>query len=262
MTFFAPKSLPGIWWSSGRRPRCRASCGCLVQDLIQKTLAEQMLEVYHATNEFLVQQGVMAEIDLRPMMKRTPSAARTGFGSEASLASRRAGVPSSLPADSGSASGYQGDQRSTSLVVAAASVPTRGARAVLAATLLKWRPAGRLPVDGRRSATRVPGILFPTKPACRPPPRRWPGPGCGRTGVMGHLKRLLIDNVAGFEDTRRERRLRRSADAGHLQGHSAHEAESRRPHHTFRLTRRRGVVYGQAQVDRAAGAVASSAPPH
>jgi hypothetical protein len=78
-----------------------------VQDLIQKTLAEQMLEVYHATNEFLVQQGVMAEIDLRPMMKRTPSAVRTSFGSEDSQLMSRG--PESLQ-DSGSASRFPGDR--------------------------------------------------------------------------------------------------------------------------------------------------------
>ncbi|MDO8719247.1 MAG: DUF1631 family protein [Polaromonas sp.] len=45
-----------------------------VQDLIQKTMAERMLHVYHEANEFLVGRGVMAEIDLRPLVRRTPSA--------------------------------------------------------------------------------------------------------------------------------------------------------------------------------------------
>nr|WP_238541128.1 DUF1631 family protein [Polaromonas sp. CF318] len=49
-----------------------------VQSGIQKDMGEHLLETYHATNEFLVQQGVMAEIDLRPLVKRTPSAAGTG----------------------------------------------------------------------------------------------------------------------------------------------------------------------------------------
>ena len=43
------------------------------QDVIQNRMAEHLLESYHTTNEFLVQQGVMAEIDLRPLVKRTPS---------------------------------------------------------------------------------------------------------------------------------------------------------------------------------------------
>jgi hypothetical protein len=48
-----------------------------VQSQIQKDMGEHLLETYHATNEFLVQQGVMAEIDLRPLVKRTPSAVNT-----------------------------------------------------------------------------------------------------------------------------------------------------------------------------------------
>ena len=48
----------------------------LVQDLIQQYLAEHLLEAYHAANEFLVGRGVMAEIDLRPLVRRTPSALR------------------------------------------------------------------------------------------------------------------------------------------------------------------------------------------
>lgn len=46
----------------------------LLQDIIQGRLSEHLLEAYHTTNAFLVQQGVMAEIDLRPLVKRTPSA--------------------------------------------------------------------------------------------------------------------------------------------------------------------------------------------
>ena len=45
-----------------------------IQDVVQGRMAEHLLESYHAANEFLVQRGVMAEIDLRPLVKRTPSA--------------------------------------------------------------------------------------------------------------------------------------------------------------------------------------------
>ncbi|MFN5350932.1 MAG: DUF1631 family protein [Polaromonas sp.] len=44
-----------------------------VQDLIQVRLAEHLLEAYHKANEFLVERGVMPDIDLRSMVKRTPS---------------------------------------------------------------------------------------------------------------------------------------------------------------------------------------------
>jgi len=42
------------------------------QDVIQSCMAEHLLEAYHTTNEFLLQHGVMAEIDLRPWVKRSP----------------------------------------------------------------------------------------------------------------------------------------------------------------------------------------------
>ena len=51
----------------------------MVQDIIQKSMGEHMLKVYHATNEFLISHGIMAEIDLRPLVKRTPSG-HTGGG--------------------------------------------------------------------------------------------------------------------------------------------------------------------------------------
>ena len=56
----------------------------LVQDIVHKSMAAQMLEIYHATNEFLISNGVMAEIDLRPLVRRTPSAVTTGKPSSAS----------------------------------------------------------------------------------------------------------------------------------------------------------------------------------
>ena len=46
----------------------------IVQDPMQRIMAEHLLAAYHAVNEFLVQQGVMAEIDLRPLVRRTPAA--------------------------------------------------------------------------------------------------------------------------------------------------------------------------------------------
>ncbi|MDB5743114.1 MAG: hypothetical protein JWR68_1429 [Polaromonas sp.] len=61
-------------WVLAPLPR---SVWLLVQDTVQKSMAVQMLEIYHATNEFLIGQGVMAEIDLRPLVRRTPSAVPT-----------------------------------------------------------------------------------------------------------------------------------------------------------------------------------------
>ncbi|SFV01536.1 Protein of unknown function [Polaromonas sp. YR568] len=62
-------------WSLASLPR---EVWLTVQSQVQKEMGEHLLETYHATNEFLVQQGVMAEIDLRPLVKRTPSAVTSG----------------------------------------------------------------------------------------------------------------------------------------------------------------------------------------
>jgi hypothetical protein len=66
-------------WARAELPR---PVWLMVQDVVQKVMSEQMLEVYHVTNEFLVQQGVMVEIDLRPMVQRAPSSPRTSSGSD------------------------------------------------------------------------------------------------------------------------------------------------------------------------------------
>ena len=61
-------------WTESGLPR---DAWVAVHDVIESRMAEYMLEAYHAANEFLVQNGVMAEIDLRPLVKRTPSAHST-----------------------------------------------------------------------------------------------------------------------------------------------------------------------------------------
>ena len=45
----------------------------LVQNKIQDFLGEQLLAVYKEANAFLIDRNVMKEIDLRQMVKRTPS---------------------------------------------------------------------------------------------------------------------------------------------------------------------------------------------
>ncbi len=73
-----------------------------VQDLIHQSYGERMVEAYHVVNELLVSKGVMAEIDLRAMVRRTPSAG--GSNSQASaLPAPMSGVGDSNPSrlDSG-----------------------------------------------------------------------------------------------------------------------------------------------------------------
>ena len=59
-------------WTQARLSR---ALWVMLQDLIQGKLSEHLLGAYRATNAFLIEQGVMAEIDFRSQLKRTPAAA-------------------------------------------------------------------------------------------------------------------------------------------------------------------------------------------
>jgi hypothetical protein len=52
-----------------------------VQDVMHRAFAERMVEAYHDVNAFLVENGVMAEIDLRQLVRRTPGANTGNTGS-------------------------------------------------------------------------------------------------------------------------------------------------------------------------------------
>ena len=252
-----------------------------VQDLIQKTLSEQMLEVYHATNEFLVQQGVMAEIDLRPMMKRTPSAVRTGVddgqttGRGGESLAPNSGPRSRNPGDGGGPSGYGGgisnggrqggsggeDFRSPSGQTgggsgagggrggdasggggagAGAGANGGGGGGGGGGTDIGARPAQRNSRSGS-SVSDETRMQTATTPLARARMRA--------QGVMGHLKRLLIDNVAGFEDTRQIPPSPQLTNAIFRAQRAEAESADRT---VVSDSRDGGMVYGQAQVDRAA----------
>lgn len=219
-----------------------------VQDLIQKSMAEQMLEVYHATNEFLVQQGVMADIDLRPMVKRTPSAVRTGFGGESTLETREGadrpqtgnsggmsgpqGDGGRVASDRGSPSGYHGGQSGGGDSRGSQGSSGPGARS-------RQRDSG--PASAVSEETRM---QTATTPLARARMRA--------QGVMGHLRRLLSDNVAGFENTRQSPASPQLAQAI-VRAQRAEEASDERT--VLADSRGGGMVYGQAHVDRALGAL-------
>ena len=68
----------------------------LVQDVIQQSFGDKIVKAYKATNEFLIAQGVMKEIDLRSNVKRTPNS-KTGGGSGAGLGTDAGSLPGHLP---------------------------------------------------------------------------------------------------------------------------------------------------------------------
>ena len=238
-------------WSAAPLPR---DLWLSVQDLIQKSMAEQMLEVYHATNEFLVQQGVMADIDLRPMVKRTPSAVRTGFGGESTLEPRE-GADRLQAGDSSGMSGPQGDggrptsgrggnpsgyNSGHSGQGSGAGGDSRGSQSSSGpgARSRQWDS------DAANAVSEETRMQTATTPLARARMRA--------QGVMGHLRRLLSDNVAGFENTRQSPASPQLAQAI-VRAQRAEEASDERT--VLADSRGGGVVYGQAQVDRAVGAL-------
>ncbi len=69
-----------------------------VQDVIQQSFGDKIIKAYKATNEFLIAQGVMKEIDLRSNLKRSPNAKGTAAGATADVA---ASQPGGLPTTNG-----------------------------------------------------------------------------------------------------------------------------------------------------------------
>lgn len=238
----------------------------LLQDGIQKTLATQLLSAYHATNAFLIQQGVMAEIDLRPLVKRTPSAV-SGLGAmpsdNAALArpTGPAGIGSTGRSEWGAASTGLSTSQSTRWGDAAAAASA----AALRAGLKQQGPARRAPEPSARSSPSSAHI---------PPNGRGDSSRSARDanlfdetrmqtaatplararmralGVMGQLKRLISDHVVGYEEGASQHVSTQLEQAiGHLQRTSQQAPEA-----TVRADAA-GQLYGQTHVDQAMGAL-------
>lgn len=251
----------------------------VVQDLIQTSLGEHLLEVYHATNEFLVQRGVMAEIDLRPLVKRTPSAAgasraskmaaeqaggkavsggRTGGAHGSGSGGRTAGGSGAVndpTGGTGSRSGgpggaagsvWTGPRGSGAAGSASGRASSSSSASVYGVGTGEWSKARAAP-GSETSGSSNPvydetRMQTSTTPLARARMRA--------QGVMGHLKRLLSNRVAGFDDTRPNQASPQLAQAmGRVQ-----RAEENGAERTL-LADAQGQVYGQAHVEQAMGAL-------
>jgi hypothetical protein len=243
-------------WSLASLPR---DVWIAVQDVIQKDMGTHLLETYHATNEFLVQQGVMAEIDLRPLVKRTPSAADAGASArKASGAARDQNRPGNETgfraggAEGGAARGFGGDRgdrsdgRGQGMGAGQSSAPAGrpGSSGAPSEDMDRGAGAGSQPGASRQGnavydETRM---QTATTPLARARMRA--------QGVMGHLKRLLSNQVAGFDDTRPTQASPQLAQAMvSVQKHEETGAER------TLLADAQGQIYGQVHVDNAATAL-------
>lgn len=229
----------------------------MVQDLIQKSLGEQLLEVYHVTNEFLVQQGVMAEIDLRPLVKRTPAVAGPNRASKVAVEQAKGKAVSGSGTDGGSRAGNDpvSEAGSRSGGSGGAAAGSDRASGVSGASVHGAEIGGRAGDRGKAGAATAPEtspsshsvydetrMQTGTTPLARARMRA--------QGVLGHLKRLLSNQVAGFDDTRPGQASPRLAQAmGRVQ-----QAEESAAGHAL-IADAEDQVYGQAHVDQAMGSL-------
>jgi Protein of unknown function (DUF1631) len=99
----------------------------LVQDVVQQNFADKIVKAYKASNEYLIAQGVMKEIDLRSNVKRTPN---SGAGRAGMPGNTGAGALPSQAAGLDSGSGYAGAYAPTVggfMGTSAASMPATSA---------------------------------------------------------------------------------------------------------------------------------------
>jgi hypothetical protein len=234
----------------------------MVQDLIQQKLTAHLLESYRAANEFLIKENVMVDIDLRGLVKRTPSAANpppAGSKSKpAGAASGRRAAPSAGSAldggsggdapggsagaaGTGNGSGSGSGRGSDAGGRGSGDAPAAGGRRAGSA----GRDAERADVAALRDAIHEETRMQTgTSPLARARMRA--------QGVMGHLKRLLSDQSVDFDNTHVNKPSPQLAQAlSRVQAGAAGAAHG----YEGTLHDEADQVYGAAQVEQAAGAL-------
>lgn len=163
---FRPEVLAGVVVQAWTRCGLDRVVWALVNDVIRHHVVDRLLEAYHHANEFLIQHGVMPEIDLRPQVKRSVGGVSTRRSADGphTGADAHADVGSGHSNGSGLSGGgvYSGGQA----------------------------PAG----SGRPAASRLADetrMLTGSTPLARVRMRA--------QGVIGQLKRLLGDRVSGYD---------------------------------------------------------------
>ncbi|HSV54677.1 MAG TPA: DUF1631 family protein [Burkholderiaceae bacterium] len=154
-------------WAGSGLPRTALQT---VGDLIQTDFAELLLKAYQKSNEFLIGRGVMPQIDLHARVKRPVSSEPPHISRSAALSTPRqppGRAPGRAPDSGGHSSGGKLD--------------TGGGMAA---------QGRRPPYGGAQDETRM---MTNTTPLARARMRA--------QGVIGQLKRLLIDNVADYDVT-------------------------------------------------------------
>ncbi len=162
----------------------------LAKDVIQQQVVKRTLEGYQQVNQILIKAGVMPEVDLRNMVKRTPGANTAGGASgaqtkpESANQSPAQGQPNS--------SGYGSSGRGTMPVPE--YLPQSGlGRSPQARPGQTTLQAGASRASARAAAYHEEETRMLTA-----------GTPLGRArqraqGILGQLRRMLTDRVAGFD---------------------------------------------------------------
>ena len=155
-------------WLAAHMPR---EAWVLVQDALSPVLANTLLSAYKATNAFLVSSGIMQEIDLQALVKRTPGV-QTGRSTHTKPTQENSG-PTSTEGNTSQAH-------------------TTGTGLVTGAGLGQGRMgSGSSAMGGLHDETR---LMTSSTPLARARMRA--------QGVVGRLKRMLMERVGGdFEAT-------------------------------------------------------------
>jgi len=174
----------------------------LVQPAMAPVMALRMHEAYKAANEFLVSSGVMKEIDLQSLVKRAPGARSSGKlpnpappEGESGRDVSGAGFSSSVGGAMGGGSGFGASAGAQQRARNGAAPGGRSADSGVGSSGLGMPRSGRASMgssaEGVHEETRM---MTSSTPLARARMRA--------QGVVGRLKRLLMDKVGGdFEAT-------------------------------------------------------------
>ncbi len=231
----------------------------MVQDLIQQQLTTHLLDAYRAANEFLIKENVMVDIDLRGLVKRTPSAESSSSAGSKSTTTRSRAAPAAGHTSGAGAPGAglpaAGGDRIRGADGGAAGGGRSGSGATKGAGTVSGTGGGRSGLPGGSAA---PSDSAAARAAIHDETRMQTGTSplararMRAQGVMGHLKRLLSDHAVDFDHTHVNQPSPQLAQAlSKVQTRTAVPGNA----YEGTLVEAPDQIYGSADVEQAAGAL-------
>ena len=181
-----PECLPGILIEQWRACDLSREMWSVVHETVRAALALALAQAYQNANKFLIERGVMPQINLKAMVRRTAGGPRTG---SAGLGGSPDSAPGSSPDWSGASQpsafggGWQGDAAGNGQAASGSFAPAGQGQPGMAPVR---------PTDLMRVAEET-RMLTGAAPMMRMRARA--------QGVLGKLRRLLSDRVTDFSHT-------------------------------------------------------------